>query len=51
MASGLNISKIKSQRGIPLSEAAKLVSDLDWVPTYAKEAAKYPTDYKITKGS
>jgi len=49
MASGLNVSKIKAQRGIALSEAARLVSDLDWIPSYAKEAAKYPTDYKITK--
>ncbi|HKJ95608.1 MAG TPA: methane monooxygenase, partial [Gammaproteobacteria bacterium] len=49
MASVTTPQGITRQRGISINEAAKRVSDLGWEPTYAQEALKYPTDYKITK--
>lgn len=49
MATVMTPKRITRQRGIGINEAAQRVSDLGWEPSYAKEAMKYPTDYKITK--
>ncbi len=49
MAEGLTLNKITSQKGIPVSEAAKKIADLGWNPSYVQEAMTFPTDYKITK--
>jgi propane monooxygenase large subunit len=49
MASTLTLNKIKSQKGLSITEAAKRIADLGWNPTYVEEAMTFPTDYKITK--
>jgi len=49
MASTLTLNKIKSQKGLSITEAAKRIADLGWNPTYVQEAMTFPTDYKITK--
>jgi len=45
----LTLSKITGQKGISISEAARRVADLGWLPTYAQQAMKYPTDYRFAK--
>jgi propane monooxygenase large subunit len=45
----MSLQKITAQRGISLAEATRRISDLGWLPTYAKQALKYPTDYKFVK--
>lgn len=49
MASSITPKKIIKQPGISLSEASRLIQQLDWTPTYVQKAVKYPTDYKLTK--
>ncbi|MCY0909583.1 MAG: aromatic/alkene/methane monooxygenase hydroxylase/oxygenase subunit alpha [Sulfobacillus thermotolerans] len=44
-----SLSKITAQRGISLAEATRRIADLGWLPTYAQQALKYPTDYKFVK--
>ncbi len=44
-----SLPKITAQRGISLAEATRRISDLGWLPTYAQQALKYPTDYKFVK--
>ncbi|MEW9672733.1 aromatic/alkene/methane monooxygenase hydroxylase/oxygenase subunit alpha [Ammoniphilus sp. 3BR4] len=43
------LSKINAQPNMSNAEAHKRVKDLAWLPSYAKEAIKYPTDYKFSK--
>jgi propane monooxygenase large subunit len=47
--STLTLNKITSQKGIPIGEAVRKISDLGWNPSYVQEAMTYPTDYKIAK--
>ncbi|PSR30788.1 MAG: methane monooxygenase [Sulfobacillus benefaciens] len=43
------LSKITAQKGISLAEATRRIADLGWLPTYAQQSLKYPTDYKFSK--
>lgn len=45
----VTLSKINSQPNMSNAEAHKRVKDLAWLPSYAKESLKYPTDYKFSK--
>ena len=49
MVQALSLDGITKQKGIPIGEAAKRISDLGWTPSYVKEAMTFPTDYKISK--
>ncbi|ACB96954.1 aromatic/alkene/methane monooxygenase hydroxylase/oxygenase subunit alpha [Beijerinckia indica] len=45
----VSLTSITQQKGMPIAEATRRISDLGWTPSYVQEAMTFPTDYKISK--